>query len=396
MSAITGRERRATAGRRMTDLVGKALEEDDAFWGHDTWNEEDSGNESFHDSDEDSAMKKDEFDSDFDDSESDNEDEEAAAGAEEEMELQKNEKRQQKKVGGGGAYVDVKTGKGKRGTGRKRIMGEGFNAGIVLNLPPQMADSLSMNSTTAVTAGAIPHQQQQQQIQQPNAPAAPAASNLKPPPPPAAVPSSQIPTEPATKSRSSRKSGDPVLSASTIASARERRSTHGMRKLRDNRSTPAKRSQPSTTSRKSTTQQPSTKSAKRKRYAQEELLLEAVHETEPENQRWLLGRKRVQDQTEKDANANALRNQQKGKIVQRFHSRRGCLITLTFPEMDAVPEILTRRPQPRQQQPPQEQQNNNHHHRHRRPLNHLPKNNHNIQNHFGVSLQENPLNTKIR
>ena len=197
MSAITGRERRATAGRRMTELVGKAQEEDDAFWGHDTWNEEDSGNESFHDSDEDSAMKKDEFDSDFDDSESDNEDEEAAAGAEEEMELQKNEKRQQKKGGGGGAYVDVKTGRGKRGTGRKRIMGEGFNAGIVLNLPPQMADSLSMNSTTA-----IPHLQQQQQIQPTAIPSAVAASNLKPPPPPAAVPSTQIPTETATKSRS--------------------------------------------------------------------------------------------------------------------------------------------------------------------------------------------------
>jgi hypothetical protein len=64
----------------------------------------------------------------------------------------------------------------------------------------------------------------------------------------------------------------------------------------------------------------------------------------------------VQDQTEKDANASALRNQQKGKIVQRFHSRRGCLITLTFPEMDAVPEILTRRPQPQRQQQQQQQQ----------------------------------------
>jgi YL1 nuclear protein C-terminal domain len=87
--------------------------------------------------------------------------------------------------------------------------------------------------------------------------------------------------------------------------------------------------------------------------------MEAIHETEPENKRWLYARKRVQDQSEKDANANALRDRQRGKVIQKFHSRRGCLTTLTFPEMDYVPEILTRRPQqhpPHQQHQQQQQQ----------------------------------------
>eukprot|EP00526_Cylindrotheca_closterium_P025816 CAMPEP_0113649496 /NCGR_PEP_ID=MMETSP0017_2-20120614/26298_1 /TAXON_ID=2856 /ORGANISM="Cylindrotheca closterium" /LENGTH=59 /DNA_ID=CAMNT_0000561869 /DNA_START=141 /DNA_END=317 /DNA_ORIENTATION=+ /assembly_acc=CAM_ASM_000147 len=59
MSAITQRGKRKTAGKRMSSLVGKAQEEDDTFWGHDTWADdgEDSGNESFRDSDEDSALK---------------------------------------------------------------------------------------------------------------------------------------------------------------------------------------------------------------------------------------------------------------------------------------------------------------------------------------------------
>ena len=64
MSAVAGRSRRSTAGKRMGTLVGKAQEEDEEFWNHSTWNEasDDSENESFRSSYEDSEAKKDQFD----------------------------------------------------------------------------------------------------------------------------------------------------------------------------------------------------------------------------------------------------------------------------------------------------------------------------------------------
>ena len=39
------KNKRATRGLRMEELVGEAAEQDDAFWGHDTWadGEEESG-----------------------------------------------------------------------------------------------------------------------------------------------------------------------------------------------------------------------------------------------------------------------------------------------------------------------------------------------------------------
>jgi hypothetical protein len=67
------RGRRATAGKRMSSLVGKAQDDDEAFWGHDTWGDE-------NDEDYDVAEEKKEdlvdvFDSDFNDSEGDSSDE---------------------------------------------------------------------------------------------------------------------------------------------------------------------------------------------------------------------------------------------------------------------------------------------------------------------------------
>lgn len=68
------RERRTTSGRRMTELVGKALEEDQQFYNNELWKEgsDSSDNESFHAEEE----EKDEFDSDFNDTEDDEEEEE--------------------------------------------------------------------------------------------------------------------------------------------------------------------------------------------------------------------------------------------------------------------------------------------------------------------------------
>ena len=61
--AVQERERRSTAGSRMTSLVGQAAKDDDEFWNHSTWLEEEDG--SFHESDEDSDARRDTFDYDY-------------------------------------------------------------------------------------------------------------------------------------------------------------------------------------------------------------------------------------------------------------------------------------------------------------------------------------------
>ena len=96
MSAVTERSRRVTAGKRMSSLVGEALENDEAFWNHDTWAEDGDDADSFRESDEDSEVRKDAFDSDFNDSETDNEADEQAAGDEEERQIQRDEKMQRR------------------------------------------------------------------------------------------------------------------------------------------------------------------------------------------------------------------------------------------------------------------------------------------------------------
>lgn len=355
----------------MNSLVGKALEDDDAFWTHETWNEEDSGNDSFHDSDEDSDLKKDEFDSDFDDSETDNEADEEAAGRAEELELQKSERKSKQRKGN---YVDIsrpvavlQPKGGRKGRGGKRVMGEGVNAGIALNFPPPSAlpppalqAGLTLSSTAPSGVADYPLQTSSIPIQSATFAAAASATATSTATSAAADGSTimgHLPTAdtslaaavpPPSPVKSNRKFSDPVLPRSSLASSRERRSTHGIRKLRENRSTPA-----SDKPLRGPTRTNSGGTKRKRRYAQEELLLESVHQTESENLRWLLARKRTQDQHDKDhKDATAhLRDRHRGsRVIERFHSRRGCLITLTFPEMDAVPEILTRRRQPQSHQ----------------------------------------------
>lgn len=38
--AVLGRDKRQTAGKRMSTLVGEELDKDESFWGHDTWDED--------------------------------------------------------------------------------------------------------------------------------------------------------------------------------------------------------------------------------------------------------------------------------------------------------------------------------------------------------------------
>jgi hypothetical protein len=310
------------------------MEEDDAFWGHDTWGDEDdaSGNESFHDSDEDSAAKKDAFDSDFDDSESDHDEEEKAAGRDEEQEVQRQEKQRNNQQRQGN-YVDAAAAKGvggkKRGRGMvKRLKGDGDNAGIVLNSP------LLPTSSTSSSATAIPTPLlASQQPLQPALPTTAQSSSSSSMPPP---------------NKFARKAND-VAVKTTLASTRERRSQNIMKRLRETRSTERSEVGKKSKSSSAATTTTSSKKSKRRQYAQEELLIEAVHDTEPENQRWILGRKRGQDLADKDKDSMSSLREKKGKVIQKYHSRRGCLITLTFPEMDAVPDILTRQ-QPKLQE----------------------------------------------
>lgn len=376
--SVVNRERRQNAGKRMAIMGKKLEEEDDAFWGHETWADDvDSGNESFHESDEDSALKKDIFDSDFNDSESDNEDDELAAGEAAERELRKSERTKRRQNSNNNAYknegADFHTlggHKRRRGVsgGSKRAIGEGFNSGIVLNMPPESFNSLLYSASISAKLNALQQLTQAQRsislhsttdtvtdtkttstTNENNFSKQKVQSSMSLPP---------TTTHSATKPKKTPASaGKPTRSSRVLL--RELRSTDRARKLRETFRAPSRRGNLSlshtSSARKAssgdssdTVSRLSAAAAKQKRYAQEELLLEAVHQTEPENQRWLHGRKRVQDQynRDKDSNGCGLRDKYRGKkIIHKFHSRRGCLITLTFPEMDSVPEILTRRQQ---------------------------------------------------
>jgi YL1 nuclear protein/YL1 nuclear protein C-terminal domain len=327
------RSRRATAGKRMTQLVGKAQEEDSAFWAHDTW---ESDEESFHASDEGSV--KDEFDSDFDESESDHEDEEVAASEAQEKELLVAERQSSKR------HVDIsKAGRdlwrrGKtKGVSQKRALGQGLNAGLVLNVPPPTAalsaqsPSATIAASEATTANATANASTTSQS---------AASTAI-----TAVVSMSVP-------KHSRISYNDMIAP--LAATRPRRAA-GMsiyssryRAARSDAST-ASGAGAAATNRKSTSSSSaaaSQKKKKRQRYSQEELLLEAIHETEPENERWRLARKRMQEENDARRENNNASSSGTGTLIERYASRRGYLTTVHFPEMDHLPAYLIPKPSP--------------------------------------------------
>ena len=315
---VLDRERRATAGRRITELGGQDAEDDAAFWGHDTWNEDDSssGNESFHSSDEDSEVKQDVFDSDFDESESDRDEEDAAAGDEEDKLIARGDKKRKES-----GYSDV-VGKqqqqqqqqqlatrGKRIKGVKRVIGHGLNAGIVLNAPGAATSARPIASLVTSSAAAVTNDSFRT--------ASPSKSVFK----------------------------------GTVASTRLRRADKLPKSSTRSRTTRTDATSATTLSATqplvalSSASAPSSKKKKLHRHTQEELLLEAAHETEGENVRWLLARKRYQEE-QKDNEGRMLEGRGRGsagKLIMQYTSRRGYLNTITFPEMDHVPEILTRR-----------------------------------------------------
>lgn len=293
----------------MSSLVGEALDNDEAFWNHETWAEDGEDADSFRESDEDSDVRKDEFDSDFNDSETDNEAEDQAAGDEEERRLQRDEKiqRRQKTLDvarAGRELLQKKKGKIKG----NRIFGDGVNAGLVLKFPPTLA-SLSSGAhppSSATTA---------------HADSLPATATV------AAIPPALTALPPVK----------PVPSAKvvkcTLASTRPRRGKKALRTTTLAQSVSSEGGKlvgraPATTSKR-----------KQHRFTQEELLLEAATETEPENARWLLARKRLHQQEEATRAAMSTASAHT-KLLQRYISKRGCFNTLNFSEMDAVPKIL--------------------------------------------------------
>ena len=295
----------------MSTLVGEALETDEAFWNHDTWAEDDGEDaESFRESDEDSDVRKDEFDSDFNDSETDNEADDQAAGDEEERRLQKDEKMQRRQKAIDGARAGRELLQRKKGRIRgNRVFGDGVNSGLVLKFPPSLASAGDMSFVAQ--SGKVPT---------------------------SATASTHIPTADTTKANDgsaqatnfpTKVRSSPDVPKHTLASTRSRRGNalhtaagRAEGKIKTPGRTP-------------------TISSKRKlhRFTQEELLLEAATETEPENLRWLLARKRLHQQEEATRAAQSAATSH-SKLLQRYVSKRGCFKTLTFSEMDAVPKIL--------------------------------------------------------
>lgn len=369
MSAVRERERRSTAGKRLTFLAGQELENDQAFWGHDTWQED---SESYQSAD--GSLAVDEFDSDFDESESDHDtDADDALGAAEERKLRLEEQQntaQSKKrnvaaytdtkkasvVGavGSKAAVVLKKGRWNRG---KRIMGDGLNTGIVLNIPlsyqQQQQKLLPAAATTTTSAAGA-------SVSWADAPPPPETSSTHVPvvattavdstsvhalattSAAVAVAAPKIPVAAVVLKRTSpprQKLLGPTLAASRVRRGRVRTSTS----IETNTTNKLKIKSVTATSPKATATAGANQMKKGKRsFTQEEMLLEAVQETEPENERWLLGRKR--SQAVKDDNESASRNydnhRRGGKVIEKFVSRRGYLNTITFPDMDHIPDLL--------------------------------------------------------
>eukprot|EP00978_Attheya_sp_CCMP212_P021584 scaffold63270_cov38-Attheya_sp.AAC.1 len=394
MAAVLERSRRATAGQRMSSLVGKAAEEDDTFWNHSTWAEDVSGGDDIGSEDgsyqEEGEIPVDAFDSDFNDSEDSSDedegkDEEAQAVAQEQDAAAHDKKKKNTysdpQRNKGAAYVDAVTAgrellqrkRGSKDSKKRRGMGEGMNAGIVLNLPGHARRlHYAMGPTIASVAGA---------------PVATLPVPVKPiiiPAPPLVpiIRTRRGATSTGTATDTSDSTTTPIATTTTAIAAATTPSI-----ISPNKARKLRKSTVSKTARATVSTDVHTRSSGkvdlvdatnggatvvykmgkgRRRFTQEELLVEAANTTEPNNERWMLGRKRGQEQ---DSMASSSSMHQGGggghhrqrdfysgngawRIVEKFHSRRGCYNTLTFPEMDHVPALfVTQGHRPRRQIP---------------------------------------------
>jgi len=328
-AAVLQREKRTTAGTRMSSLVGQAVKDDDEFWSHSTWVEEEDA--SFHESDEGSDAQIDTFDSDFDDSEDDGENGNDEDGGE--AEVLREEKRQ-KTIGRKKIMDVVNAGrnmiqKRKNSTQRKKALrGDGMNAGLVLNVPgSSVTSSIVSSSVNSFPAPRVKAKGKE-------------GSKL-----------SEVSATTSPERRSAR-SKSAKFNVSKVMGQKGTRSAAGTVAKRSLRTSTIKNSkqlsasiehQSAVTS--SSTSGRGMRKGKRK-FTQEELILEAVQVTEAENERWLLSRKRTQCEENTRAELkNKLMmagNDNGRKVTCKYNSKRGCYNTITFPSMDFVPEIFTR------------------------------------------------------
>jgi vacuolar protein sorting-associated protein 72 len=288
MSAVNERSRRATAGKRLHSLVGQAQEDDDAFWGHETWQEDAHDQESYSDSDE-----KDEFDSDFDETEeSEDEEDQRAQANQEDLELMKEERKRQvhQVARAGRLFLQKKRGKIKG----NRIFGDGINAGLVLNAP---GSAVAVKSRSAAATAALKRSTVTTTTKQVT---------------------SYYSTTTTTRIRRRKQ-----LRSSTLDASKSSKQEASLHKKRKYTSSSTDHLMPILT--------------------QDDLLIEAATITEPENEIWLLERKRMHQEVENTRHSSSAFNQtgRGGKLLQRYLSKRG-YTTLTFCDMNAVPDVLVK------------------------------------------------------
>ena len=395
MSTVTlSREKRATAGRRMTSLVGKAQEADEQFWSHDTWGEE-------HDEDYDIAEERQEdlvdvFDSDFNDSE---EDEESGSGDDDARPAKRartapkskwrlplletqgeasimttrldpviypalHQRQQllmiqarQRSLEAAASHRDdshpralllKKKSKEKQ---KKSSMGSGLNAGVTLYVPSSSLElqtaldewkALEEDYRQAVEkrqqATLESHKQSQQASSEPES----ALSKSQIPEPSdeekkieevvlsKPVVTFSLPHSPVETKAPVVTSEDPTPLVAIAADV-------GRRNLR----TKTLMSTIATASAQQDVSNPKSPIKDDKRFipTQEEMLLEAVHTTELENAKWLHTRQRLaaQDATKINVAAKGLKTNNSG-VILKLHSKRGCYNTITFSELDRIPD----------------------------------------------------------
>ncbi|KAL3756651.1 hypothetical protein ACHAWU_002554 [Discostella pseudostelligera] len=358
---------------------------------------DDDGEGSYRMSEDDSSMAQDQFDSDFDESESDDdevtgEDGEARMG-EEEYELLAEERRdaanlKRKKnqrfslsavpplpstAAAAGRQMGKK--KGKKGassssSSKRGPMGTGLNEGLVLNwnapqYPLPSRQSLGAGAMIGLPAPSTSTPSTSTTMPIPSTMTVPTLSQSSELPtmsiPPGATTVTQPISErpPLSSSDDAQQRNDGILaqpqpihnlrtsslpSSSAVVTAAPLKSASSVKPP-----SPTKRQQQKQLIITKQQQQQQSiserKQSQRRQYTQEELILEAVQCTETTNAKWLHARQRSKEEAatlEKSSEKSTKHSNTNHKLVSRFYSRRGCNNTLTFMDMDHLPEILVR------------------------------------------------------
>lgn len=309
------RDRRATAGKRMTKLVGEAQEQDDEFWNHETWQED---SESYHSSSD--EEQPDVFDSDFDESESDNEEQEIEQGAQEERQLQLENRNQKKRSS---AYVETArpvSQTKKRIKGKQLVTGEGQNAGIVLNMPGSSAPLPPIRHVPSIETE-LPREE-------------PLKGDVETRPLLSQTSAEATPKSGIALRRQRRAAASRHMAIQSVKAPKGTTTTQELGKdLSANEDFAPKK--------------PKAKPAPH--MSQEALLLEAASVTEQENSKWLLARKRHQEDLQEfhkeQAAVGGSRNGT-AQMVSSYSSKRGQLNLIHFCDMDHLPDILRHHPTP--------------------------------------------------